>query len=39
MHNEKMGKILGIIFGGFWCGIIHIHNKKIDHDALKIKEK
>jgi hypothetical protein len=31
----KMGKKLRIFFGGFWCGIMDICNKKLVHDALK----
>ncbi len=39
IHQKKDGKRkLGIIFGGFWCGMMNIHNNKLVHDVLKTKE-
>jgi hypothetical protein len=38
--KRKNGKIkLGIIFGGFWRGIMNIYNNKLVHDVLKTKGK
>jgi hypothetical protein len=31
-----MGKKLGIIFKGFWCGIMNIHNNKFVHVPKKL---
>jgi hypothetical protein len=33
IHQEKNEKKLGIIFKGFWCGIMSLQNKKFVHDA------
>jgi hypothetical protein len=32
---KKMGKKLRIIYGGFWCGNMNNHNKKLVQMMLK----